>query len=144
MIRILVLNGPNLNLIGIRETKIYGQDTIETINKEILHHAKEVGAECEIFQSNIEGELINRIHDARNNFDGIIINAGAYSHYSIAIRDAISSVSVPCVEVHLSNIFARDEFRRTSVISAVCVGHISGFGKNSYILALDALLKIVS
>lgn len=144
MKRILVLNGPNLNLIGMRETKIYGQDTIETINAEIMLRAKELGVECEIFQSNMEGELINHIHEAMGKFDGIIINAGAYSHYSIAIRDAISSVSVPCVEVHFSNIFARDEFRRVSVISPVCVGHISGFGKNSYILALDALLKIVS
>ena len=141
--KILVIHGPNLNLIGNRETGIYGKESIDSINNEILHTASSVKLECEIIQSNHEGEIIDALHNARDNFHGCIINAGAFSHYSHAIRDAISAIKLPCVEVHLSNIYAREEFRRHSVISEVCVGSIAGFGKNSYILAVHALSAIL-
>lgn len=137
--RVLVLHGPNIDLLGERETGIYGKETLESINGDILDKARELNIECEIFQSNHEGELIEHIHAARNHFDGIVINAGAYTHYSIAIRDAIAAVRVPTVEVHMSNIQAREEFRHKSVIAPVCVGQITGFGKYSYILALHGL-----
>lgn len=137
--KVLVLHGPNIDLLGERETGIYGKETLEGINGDILDKARELNIECEIFQSNHEGELIEHIHAARNHFDGIVINAGAYTHYSIAIRDAIAAVRVPTVEVHMSNIQSREEFRHKSVIAPVCVGQITGFGKYSYILALHGL-----
>lgn len=137
--KVLVLHGPNLNLLGERETGIYGKDTIENINGELMEKAKELNIECNIYQSNIEGEIIDRLHGARGKYDGVIINAGAYTHYSIAIRDAIASIRIPTVEVHMSNIYAREEFRHHSVIAPVCAGQISGFGKFSYILALQGL-----
>lgn len=136
---ILVVNGANLNLLGERETNIYGIDTLEQINDKIINHNKNF--EILTFQSNIEGEIINRIH--KKDFDGLIINAGAYTHYSIAIRDAISSILVPCIEVHLSNIYAREEFRQKSMLSGVCVGVIAGFEANSYLLALDAIKDFI-
>ena len=135
--KILIINGPNLNMLGKREPSIYGSDTLETINQEITSHAEEHNISVEFVQSNIEGVIIDYIHEANNNFDGIILNAGAFTHYSYAIRDAISSVTTPVVEVHLSNIHAREEFRHKSVLASVCVGQISGFGKYSYILALE-------
>ena len=141
--KILVIHGPNLNLTGLREPGIYGKDTIESINNEISVYAAECGFECEIFQSNHEGAIIDKIHDAIDNFDGIVLNAGAYTHYSYAIRDAIAAVRLPCVEVHMSNIHSREEFRHTSVIAPVCAGQISGFGKNSYKLAVSALKNII-
>lgn len=141
--KILVIHGPNLNLTGLREPGIYGKDTIESINNEISVYAGECGFECEIFQSNHEGAIIDKIHDAIDNFDGIVLNAGAYTHYSYAIRDAIAAVRLPCVEVHMSNIHSREEFRHTSVIAPVCAGQISGFGKNSYKLAVSALKNII-
>ncbi len=141
--KILVIHGPNLNLTGLREPGIYGKDTIESINHEITAYAKENGFDCEIFQSNYEGAIIDKIHEAINNFKGIVINAGAYTHYSYAIRDAIAAVRLPCVEVHMSNIHAREEFRQTSVIAPVCAGQIAGFGKNSYKLAINALKNII-
>lgn len=137
--KILVIHGPNLNLLGEREPGVYGNTNIETLNSNIIERAKEQGLECEIFQSNHEGAIIDKLHSARLQFDGIIINAGAYTHYSYAIRDAISSIKIPCVEVHISNVFARDEFRSKSVIAPVCKGSISGFGLNSYYLAVMAL-----
>ena len=143
MKKILVLLGPNLNMIGRREPAIYGDETAADIEKQIVEQAEKAGLFCEVFQSNWEGALIDKIHEASVSFDGIIINAGALTHYSIAIRDAIASVNLPCVEVHMSNIFAREEFRRCSVISEVCVGQITGFGKNVYFLAIEALKDLI-
>lgn len=143
MKKILVIHGPNLNLLGEREPGVYGSDTFETINNEIVEYAKETGFDADIYQSNCEGEIIDAIHNARENALGIVLNAGAYTHYSYAIRDAIAAVKVPVIEVHLSNIHARDEFRSKSVIAPVCAGQISGFGKNSYILAIHALKRLI-
>lgn len=138
--KILVINGVNLDMLDIREPQIYGGKSLDDINKDLVAQAKAYGAEIEFVQSNIEGEIVEFIHSGRL-YDGIILNAGAYTHYSIAIRDAISSIETPCVEVHLSNVHKREEFRHTSVISAVCVGVIAGFGEKSYKLALQALLN---
>ncbi len=129
--KLLFINGVNLNMTGEREKSVYGGQTLAEINEEIKKHFSD--DECEFFQSNIEGEICGKIQSAK--CDGIVLNAGAYTHYSIAIRDAISSVKTPVVEVHMSNVHAREEFRHTSVLSAVCKGVILGFGKNSYILA---------
>ncbi|OCN02764.1 type II 3-dehydroquinate dehydratase [Clostridium sp. W14A] len=130
-------------MVGVREKGVYGDETAESINRQIEEHAKSLGYECEIFQSNHEGELIDRIHAARNVYDGVVINAGALTHYSYALRDAIASVRIPFIEVHMSNIYAREEFRHRSVISCVCAGQIAGFGKNSYFLALQALHDLI-
>lgn len=129
--KLLFINGVNLNMTGKREKAVYGDQTLDEINKEIAEHFK--GVECEFFQSNIEGEICTKLQTSQ--CDGIILNAGAYSHYSYAIRDAIAAINIPVVEVHISNVYAREEFRRTSVISAVCKGVVVGFGKLSYILA---------
>ena len=125
MKKILVMNGPNLNMLGIRETGVYGAKTLDEVNAFILKQAKDKDVELEFFQSNHEGALIDKLHDAYGRKDGIILNAGAYTHYSYAIRDAISSIHLPCVEVHLSDIHAREEFRHRSVISDVCIAQIS-------------------
>ncbi len=140
--KILVIHGPNLNLLGEREPDVYGDNGIDTLNSNIIDRAKEQGLECEIFQSNHEGAIIDKLHSARKNFDGVIINAGAYTHYSYAIRDAISAIKIPCIEVHISNIDARDAFRANSVIAPVCKGSISGFGFGSYYLAVQALSEM--
>jgi len=137
--KLFVINGPNLNMLGKREPTIYGADTLESINNELKEICEGLGIDVEFFQSNSEGALIDVIHSARDNADGIVLNAGAYTHYSIAIRDAISACEKPCVEVHLSNVHKREEFRHKSVISAVCEGVICGFGKDSYRLAVLAL-----
>lgn len=139
MHKILILNGPNLNMLGVREPGIYGQFKLEEINKNILKEAKKLGCEVDFFQSNSEGELINKIQASYQKYNGIIINPAAYTHYSIAIRDALAAVKIPTVEVHLSNIHAREEFRKNSVIAPVAIGQISGFGWYSYILALSAM-----
>jgi 3-dehydroquinate dehydratase-2 len=141
--KILLLLGPNLNMVGIREKGIYGDETAESISLQVKEYAEQIGYECEIYQSNHEGDLVDRIHDARDKYDGVIINAGALTHYSYALRDAIASVCIPFVEVHMSNIYAREEFRHKSVIAPVCVGQISGFGKISYLLALSALKNLL-
>ena len=140
---ILVIQGPNLNLTGEREKGVYGSETIETINNEIMECAESLGLVCTIFQSNHEGAIIDKIHNARLDCDGVIINAGAYTHYSYAIRDAISAIRIPCIEVHMSNIYAREEFRSKSVIAPVCAGHIAGFGKHGYFLALHGLVEML-
>lgn len=140
-LRIAVINGPNLNLLGTREKSVYGERNLEAINADIAREAAGLGVLVSFFQSNSEGTLIDCIHACRGKNEGIVINAGAYTHYSIAIRDAIAAVEIPTVEVHLSNIYAREEFRHTSVIAAVCLGQISGFGTDSYILALHALAR---
>ena len=137
--KILVINGPNLNLLGEREPNIYGGDTLESINAQLSKKAEKMGYELSFFQSNSEGALIDALHASRTDCAGVILNAGAYTHYSYAIRDAIAAIKLPVVEVHLSNVNSRDEFRKTSVIAPVCVGSIAGFGKYSYHLALDAL-----
>lgn len=141
MKKVLVIHGPNLNLLGEREPGIYGTDSFESINNEIMQNAKERSLECEIFQSNHEGAIIDKLHEARKEFDGIVLNAGAYTHYSYAIRDAISAIKIPVVEVHLSDIHAREGFRAQSVIQEVCIAQISGFGKKSYFLGLDELVS---
>lgn len=129
--KLLFINGVNLNMTGKRQKEAYGVQTLDEINGEIAAHFK--GDECEFYQSNIEGEICYKLQTA--DCDGIILNAGAYSHYSYAIRDAIAAISIPVIEVHMSNVHAREEFRHNSVISAVCKGIVTGFGKNSYILA---------
>ncbi len=140
MKKVVLIHGPNLNFLGIRSPEIYGGDTYETINKEILEEASNYEIDLEIFQSNHEGEIIDFIQTCyKNKVDGIIINGGAFTHYSYAIRDAVASVSIPTVEVHLSNINNREAFRRESVIAPVCVGQICGFGKYSYILGIHAI-----
>ena len=128
--------------IGEREPGVYGNTTFADLNRMILSRAEGLGLECEIFQSNHEGAIIDKLHAARTTFDGVIINAGAYTHYSYAIHDAIHDIRIPCVEVHISNIYARDEFRSHSVLSPVCAGTIAGFGINGYFLALQALSEM--
>lgn len=137
--KILVINGPNLNMLGIREPEKYGMVTLPTIEKELYAYSFELGIDIETYQSNSEGEIIDKIQSALGNFDGVLINAGGYTHTSVAIRDAISSVNLPCVEIHMTNIHAREDFRQKSLIAPVCIGQISGFGKESYKLGLKAL-----
>ncbi|MGN0814535.1 MAG: type II 3-dehydroquinate dehydratase [Candidatus Coproplasma sp.] len=132
--KFLFINGVNLNMTGKREKGVYGVQTLEQINAEITAHFPD--DECEFYQSNIEGEICTRLHTA--DCDGIILNAGAFTHYSYAIRDAIAAINIPVIEVHMSNVHAREEFRHKSVISEVCRGVICGFGKNSYILAAES------
>lgn len=143
MKRVIVIHGPNINMLGVRETAIYGKENFSSINEQIFRKASKIGFDCEIFQSNHEGEIIDTIQQAGYEFDGIIINAGAYTHYSVAIRDAIASVHVPCVEVHCSNIYNREGFREKSLLAPVCAGTIVGFGKYSYLLALEAVKELV-
>ena len=143
MTKILVLHGPNLNLLGKRERSVYGNVTLETINQELIAAARP-GAELRTFQSNHEGMLIDEIHGARSWADGLLMNPGAFTHYSYALRDAVAGVALPTVEVHLSNVHSREEFRHRSVIAPVCVGQISGFGWRSYLLGLQGLLAHLS
>jgi 3-dehydroquinate dehydratase II len=138
---VLVLNGPNLNLLGFREPEVYGTETLVDIMAELRSYAAPLGVDVRDLQSNSEGGLIDAIHDARTWADGIVFNPGGYTHYSVALRDAVAAVEVPVVECHLSNVAAREEFRHRSVLSAVCLGVVSGFGAASYFLALDGLLR---
>lgn len=137
--KILVLNGPNLNLLGTREPDKYGTQTLADIENFVRDEATKMDVEVSFYQSNIEGELVNKIQEAKGNFDGIIMNPAAYTHTSVAIRDAILAVSIPTVEIHLSNIHTREEFRKTSLTAPACIGQITGFGANSYKLGLIAI-----
>lgn len=141
---ILVIHGPNLNLLGTREPDVYGTATLAQIDAEIEATAAALGARVRIVQSNHEGAIIDALHSARGEFDRIIINPGAFTHYSYAIADAVSGIGIPTIEVHLSNIYAREAFRRTSVIAPVCAGSIAGFGTQSYLLALRAAAELKS
>jgi 3-dehydroquinate dehydratase-2 len=140
LFNILVLNGPNLNLLGQREPGIYGSDTLDSINARLKQDAEALEATLVFLQSNHEGVLVDAIHEAQGQHHGIVINAGAYTHTSVALRDAIAAVAIPTVEVHLSNIYRREEFRHHSYIAPVVIGQISGFGPNSYRLGLQALV----
>ena len=142
MKKILVINGPNLNLLGTREPEIYGRLTLNDIDTQLKNKAEQLKVEIECFQSNCEGEIVNKIGLAKNKFDAIIINPAAYTHTSVAIRDAISAVDIATIEVHISNIYSREEFRHKSFIAPVCVGQISGLGIDGYLLALEYFSKI--
>lgn len=139
--RLLIINGPNLNMLGVREKGIYGTKTLGEINEEITNFCGNNGVEADFVQSNSEGAIIDAIHGARDIYDGIVINAGAYTHYSIAIADAIRCIEIPVVEVHLSNVQSREEYRRKSIIAQGCLGVVAGFGDYSYILAVMALIN---
>jgi len=139
--KILVLNGPNLNLLGTREPGIYGALTLAQIMARLADEARARSVDIEWHQSNQEGELVDRIGASRGRFDGIILNPAAYTHTSVALRDALQAVAVPCVEVHLSNVHAREGFRHTSLTAAACIGQIAGFGPIGYVLALEALIE---
>jgi 3-dehydroquinate dehydratase-2 len=141
---VLVLHGPNLNLLGLREPGVYGTLTMQEIDAQMFELGKELGLEVRCFQSNREGALIDALHDARTWAYGVVFNPGGYTHTSVAIRDAIAAISIPVIEVHLSNVHAREEFRHTSMVSAVCAGTISGLGAQSYLLGLRALASITS
>ena len=140
--KVLLLLGPNLNLVGIREKEIYGETAADAIEQSVVSYGKEIGIEVDVYQSNWEGAIIDKIHEARTKYDAVIINPGALTHYSYAIRDAIAGVSIPFIEVHMSNIHTREEFRHKSVTAPVCVGQIAGFGAKGYNMALDYIKTV--
>lgn len=142
--KILVINGVNMNMLGIREPEKYGTMTLKDLEKELYAYSFELGIDIETFQSNHEGEIVEKIHSAYNNFDGIVINPAAFTHTSVAIRDAIAAVNIPTVEVHMTNIHAREDFRHNSLTAPVCVAQISGFGADCYKLGLKGLLNVLS
>lgn len=141
--RVLVIHGPNLNLLGEREPEIYGKQTLADIDAAIAALGRELSVEVRSVQFSGEGEIIDALHSARTDYDAVLINPGAYTHYSYAIADAIAAIAIPVIEVHLSNVHAREQFRRTSVIAPVCAGSVGGFGSNSYLLALRAAAAIL-
>ena len=143
MKKILLINGANLNMLGIREPEKYGGKSLKEIEDSVIQKGKELGAEVDVYQSNIEGEIVEKIQQARGKYDGILINAGGYTHTSVVIRDAISAVQIPTIEIHMTNIHAREEFRHTSLLSGVCKAIVAGFGEDSYILALEGLIKSI-
>ena len=139
--KLLLINGANLNMLGQREPEKYGNTSLADIENSVIQRGKELGAEVEAWQSNHEGEIVDKIQSCKGVYDGILINAGGYTHTSVVIRDAIASVQIPAVEIHMTNIHAREEFRHTSLISGVCVAQVVGFKENSYLLALEGLVK---
>ena len=141
---IIIINGPNLNLLGEREQSQYGNITFEKLKKDCEEHSKKIGINSTFFQSNIEGEIVTKIQDSRNSFDGIIINAAGYTHTSVSIRDALDIFKKPIIELHISNIYKREEFRQKSLISNVSTGVICGFGSNGYILAINAMHELLN
>jgi len=141
---VLILHGPNLNLLGMREPEVYGDWTLEDINEELVSCGQDFGVRVRCFQSNSEGALIDALHDARSWAAGVVFNPGAYTHTSVALRDAISAIAIPVVEVHLSNVYAREEFRHKSLLAPVCLGKITGFGWRSYLLGLQALVEHIT
>ena len=144
MKKVLVIHGPNLNLLGKREEDIYGKMSLEDINNSLAEKAKALGIGVDFFQSNHEGDMVQRIQDAKDEgFSAILINPAAYTHTSVALRDAVSAIDIPVVEIHISNIYAREEFRHTSLIAPVAAGQIAGFGVNSYILGLEAIVELI-
>lgn len=142
MKNVLILNGPNLNLLGTREKNVYGTQSYDSLCEYISSHAKKIGISVSFFQSNSEGELVDSLHSCIGKTDAVVFNAGAYTHTSYALRDAIASIGIPVIEVHISNIYAREDFRHNSVIAPVCHGQISGFGFASYLLALKAIAEM--
>jgi 3-dehydroquinate dehydratase-2 len=141
---ILILHGPNMNLLGEREPEIYGEITLEEIDRRLVQHGEQLGLAVRTFQTNSEGGLIDALHDARHWAVGVVFNPGGYTHTSIALRDAVAAIKLPVVEIHLSNIYGREDFRHQSVIAPVCAGTISGFGWRSYLLGLDALQSVLN
>lgn len=141
--RVLVIHGPNLNMLGQREPDVYGATTLDEINDRLRVEAKKLGVEIETFQSNHEGQVLDLLGKARGQFDGIVINPAAWTHTSVALRDGLAATGLPAVEVHLSNVYAREAFRHTSMTAPVCVGQITGFGPDSYILGLHALVNVI-
>lgn len=141
--KILIINGVNMNMLGFREPEKYGSMTLKDLEKDLYAYSFKLGVDIETFQSNFEGEIVEKIQSAKDNFDGIVINAGAYTHTSVAIRDAISAVNLTTVEVHMTNIYKREEFRHHSYLAPVCIGQISGFGGNSYKLGLNAIVNFI-
>ena len=139
--KILLINGANLNMLGIREPEKYGGKSLKEIEDAVILRGKELDAEVDVYQSNIEGEIVEKIQQALGVYDGILINAGGYTHTSVVIRDAIAAVQIPTIEVHMTNIHAREEFRHTSLLSGVCKAIVAGFGEKSYLLALEGLIK---
>ena len=142
--KILLINGANLNMLGTREPEKYGTTTLADIEKAVIHRGQELGAELEVWQSNHEGDTVDKLQSCKNVYDGIIINAGGYTHTSVVIRDAIAAIEIPTVEVHMTNIHAREEFRHRSLLSGVCVAQVIGFKEFSYILALEGLVRLLA
>jgi len=140
-LKLLLINGANLNMLGLREPEKYGNTSLADIENSVINRGKELGADVDVWQSNHEGDIVDKIQSAKGKYDGILINAGGYTHSSVVIRDAISSVQIPTVEIHMTNIHAREEFRHTSLLSGVCVAQVVGFKEQSYLLALEGLIK---